>query len=75
MTTRLGPSPRRRGSDLLLAQTGCVGVLAAGTGGPAVRAPASEHLRTELGGQLAERLVGSLVRRQRDERRRGSSTP
>jgi hypothetical protein len=61
----LAVSPRRRGTELLLAHMS----------GPVVRPPASERLRAELGSELSAKLVASLSRDQRDERRRGSSSP
>jgi len=57
-------SPRRRGTELLLAHMS----------GPVPRPPVAVRLQAELGYELAERLVAAL-RDQRDERRRGSSSP
>jgi hypothetical protein len=63
--SQLVVSPRRRGTDLLLAHMS----------GPTPRPPAAMRLRAELGGELSERLLAELLRGQRDERRRGSSSP
>ncbi len=58
-------SPRRRGTELLLAH--CA----------AIRRPsAGERLRAEIGGDLAGRLVAALARDQgAARRRRGSLSP
>ncbi len=61
----LAVSPRRRGTELLLAHMS----------GPVPRPPVSERLRAELGCELSERLVAALSRHQRDDRLRGSSSP
>jgi hypothetical protein len=53
-------TPRRRGAELLLAHTLAL---------QPIRPPAAERLRAELGGELSEWLVASLVRDQRGERR------
>jgi hypothetical protein len=59
-------APRRRGTDLLLVHMS----------GPVTRPPAAERLSAKLGRDLAERLLATLARSQRGERRlRGSSSP
>ena len=58
-------SPRRRGTELLLAHCAALS-----------RAPAAERLSAELGSALSTRLVAALARDQRGERRlRSSSSP
>jgi len=57
-------SPRRRGTELLLAHCAVLR-----------RSPGLDRLRAEVGGDLAARLVAALARDQGAGRRRGSSSP
>jgi hypothetical protein len=65
MSDAAATSPRKRGTELLLAHCAAL-----------IKPRASDRLSAELGSELSARLVAALSRNQRAERRwRGSSSP